>query len=450
MRLWILLALAIPASAIGAEKLSSFAYGLPVKVDGADALYRLMLPPVVYKGAVRRDLGDLRVFNGAEEVVPHAFNPRSATETRKREPVALKLFPLHGEAPAELAGMSLRVQRSASGTLIKLDETPAKAGAQRRLLGYLVDASALEQPVRALELEIKGAATYTGNVTVEASEDLAAWHSFARGPIVSLQHEGAKLEQRRIEFAARKPKYLRVSWHGMPAGAEIAALRAELGDARIDVARQWEAFTAAAPAKDKPGEYEVDTGGVYPADRIVLELPQVNTVAQVQLLSRATADAPWRPVTTTTVYKLRREGAEVESPAIAIAENADRYWLAKVDQKGGGLGAGELKVRVGWLPHEIVWVARGSAPFTLAYGSREAKPSAYAIETVVPGYKRDTDIGAKVAAVGDAAGPRLLGGEAALKKRIDVKKWTLWGALVLGVLFLGWMAWRLMRQMEKK
>ena len=152
-----------------------------------------------------------------------------------------------------------------------------------------------------------------------------------------------------------------------------------------------------------------------------------------------------------------RDGAEVSNPDIAIGANTDRCWLLRVDQKGGGLGAGGPKLLLGWVPNEIVWLARGDPPFTLAYGSRDAKPSAYAIESLVPGYRRDADLDAKVASTEQAApvksvegdAPTVLGGQRALEERIDVKRWSLWAALVIGVGFLGWMAWRLLKQMDK-
>jgi len=244
----------------------------------------------------------------------------------------------------------------------------------------------------------------------------------------------------------------------MPAGAELDALRAEPGDARIDVARQWETVSGRLVA-DKTGDYAFDMQGVFPADRVRFELPQANTVVQVELFSRARNDAPWRPVTRGTAYRLRRDGAEVSSPDFAMSENADRYWLLRVDQKGGGLGTGEPKLLLGWVPNEIVWVARGNPPFTLAYGSRDAKPSAYTIESLIPGYRRDADLDAKLASTEqssaasvkavEADAPAVLGGQRALEERIDVKRWTLWAALVLGVALLGWMAWRLLKQMDK-
>jgi hypothetical protein len=445
------------AGALGAESPSSFAYGAPIRADATQALYRLELPRALYRGVVRRDLGDLRVFNGAGEVVPHAFHPRTGSETQKRDPVALRFFPLHGEEPKQLDGLSLRVERRPSGTIIKLDERAGAPGS-KKLLAYLVDASELQVPVRALDLEVSSAAAYTANVSVESSDDLSAWRMVAAGaPLMSLQHEGAKLEQRRIEFAPRKPKYFRISWSGMPPGASLLALRAEPGDARVDAARQWEPVAGRAIA-DKPGDYAIDTQGQFPADRVRFELPQPNTVVQVQILSRARGDAPWRPVTNALAYRLRRDGIEVSSPDVSIGENADRHWLLRVDQKGGGLGAGEPKLLLGWLPHEIVWVARGNPPFILAYGSRDAKPSAYAIESLVSNYRGDTDLGAKVATVGQLSpasvksvevdAPTVLGGQRVLEKQIDVKQWALWASLVAGVGFLGWMAWRLLKQMD--
>jgi hypothetical protein len=445
------------ASAVCAESPSSFAYGIAIRAEGGEALYRLELPRAVYRGAVRPDLGDLRVFNGAGEVVPHAFRPRASVETQKRAPVALPVFPVYGDDPKQLDGLSLRVERNASGTIVQLDERSRAPASTKKLLAYLADATALKDPVRALEFDVKAGAAYAAKVSVEASDDLSAWRRVAsEAPLLSLKHEGASLEQRRVEFASRKPKYFRITWSGMPQGAVLAALRAELGDARVDVVRQWESVAGLGVA-ERPGDYAFDTQGVFPADRVRFELPQENTVAQIQLFSRArSGEAPWRPVIRGTAYRLRRDGTEVSSPELVIGENADRYWLLRVDQRGGGLGSGSPKLVLGWLANEIVWVARGNPPFTLAYGSRDAKPSAYAIESLVPGFRRDADLDAKVASTeqgavpvkaAEADSPAVLGGQQALEERIDVKRWTLWASLVAGVAFLGWMAWRLVKQM---
>jgi hypothetical protein len=132
----------------------------------------------------------------------------------------------------------------------------------------------------------------------------------------------------------------------------------------------------------------------------------------------------------------------------------------KIDQRGGGIGGGPPVLAAGWVPHRLVFAARGEGPFQLAYGSRDAKPAAYAIATLVPGYKDDASLDLKPAHAGErsqavAIGgartgtPQALGGAAATRERIDWKRWTLWGSLVAAVVLLGLMALRLGRQMSR-
>ena len=80
--------LLVPALA-AAEQPHDFAYGIPLQTSGQDALQELELPRAVYEGVVHPDLADLRVFNGAGEVVAHAFRPRVTTTKEKARPLAV-------------------------------------------------------------------------------------------------------------------------------------------------------------------------------------------------------------------------------------------------------------------------------------------------------------------------------------------------------------------------
>src|SRR6266511_311814 len=103
----------------------------------------------------------------------------------------------------------------------------------------------------------------------------------------------------------------------MPQFAALLALRAEPGDARADVARHGETAVGRL-VEDKTGDSAFATQGVFPADRVRFELPQANTVVQIPLFSRARSDAPWRPVTRETAYRLRRDSTEVSSPDLSV------------------------------------------------------------------------------------------------------------------------------------
>lgn len=188
-----------------------------------------------------------------------------------------------------------------------------------------------------------------------------------------------------------------------------------------------------------------------------LELPQANTIAQIEVLARDKAEQPWRGVARGVAYRLNQQGHEVLSPDIQVSASSERWMMIRVDQRGGGLGSGMPILNAGWVPHQLVFAARVAPPFTLAYGNRGAQAGAMPIESLIPGYREDAGASLRTAKTGvqqvvnvqatSAQPQKELGGEARLQEQIDWKRWSLWGVLGLGVLVLGAMAWRLMKQL---
>lgn len=452
-----LLLLALASAAVGAQdRLSDHPYSAPVVADGAASHYRFALPPAAYRGASRRDLGDLRVFNAAGEPVPYAFAPR---ESQPAAPMvrSVNLFPLHGDREKGLASTNVRVQRTQHGTLVNVSVSDAVPAARRKLIGYIVDTSELKTPQEALVFSWQAHQGFSGHARVEGSEDLKSWHSLAtHAPILFLEHAGARLERNRVELAGTRAKYLRISFQGVAPDFQLKEVRVELRPDKTEPAREW-ASLAAVPGK-APGELLVDTEGHFPVDRLRFVLPQPNTVAQIRLFTRERAEDPWRAAASATAYRLATDGGDLTNPDIRVAANVDRYWRLLVDQKGGGFGAGGVRLQVGWLPHEVVFAARGAGPFTLAYGNKIAKAGALPVSAVLPGDEAQQAVAAKPAKLGEvsgaaAAAPSFFSDPVrflrALADNREAKKWTLWAALLAGVLLLGWMALRLLRDMGK-
>lgn len=451
-------------AAFAAERPAEFAYGIPLEADGKEALYEVTLPAAVYRGVVGAHLADVRVFNGAGEVVPHAWRPRRTAGIEAAKSIGLTLFPLKAEEGASVDGISIRVRRGPGGRS-SVDVTSTSAGArqgvQKRTVGYLVDLTALDHALRAIEFEWQPVPDgFAGKIRVDASDDLGSWRTLvAAAPLVSLEMAGQRLQQKRVELPQQKVKYLRLSWVPQGAGAALPELISASGEPvekMIEAPREW---LVTEPAKgEKPGEYVFDLRGHHPVDRMRLHLPEPNTVVKVEWLARDKSEQPWRPVARGVVYRLRRDGSDITSPDLSIGATTDRYWQLRVDQRGGGVGTGVPKLEAGWVPHTLVFAARGEPPFQLAYGNRDAKAASYSIETLIPGYRDASGPRIRAARAGAqqtinvssarALEQRELGGEARLKDAIDWKRWSLWGALVLGVLILGAMAWRLVRQLD--
>lgn len=441
------------ATAAAQERPSEHPYSAPIALEPGASHYRFAVPAAVYRGASRRDLGDLRIFNGSGEPVPYAFAPR---ETQPPAPAlqAVNLFPLYGDREKGIGATNVRVERTQQGTVVNVSVADAVPASRRRLLGYLLDASEFKAPQEALLLAWQAREGFSGSARVEGSEDLKSWNSLAtNAPILFLEHAGARLERNRVELAGARAKYLRVSFDGVPPDFQLKEARVELRAQKAEPAREWVALRA-APGK-LPGELVVDTQSHYPVDRLKLSLPQANTVAQIQLSTRERPEDPWRHAGSAIAYRLTRNGGELTNPDVQVAVNPDRYWRILVDQKGGGFGAGEVTLELGWLPHEVLFAARGASPFALAYGNKLAKPGAAPLAAVLP---QDEKLAPGSARLGEATGSapsrvslfsdpvRFISG---LFENRELKKWTLWAVLLAGVLLLGWMAHRLLRDMGK-
>lgn len=451
-RITVLLALvATAASAEGSERPGDFAYGIPLSLEADRAFYRVELPGAVYAGSARTDLGDLRVFNADDAMVPYAYVPRPAPARQQRSPVPLPLFPLFAERDGlDASGLSLNVTRNAAGTIVSVTTRDAQSAPERKPVGYLVDAEALTEPLKALTLEwtppLQGMTT---RVRVEASEDLASWRTLATdAPLLDLRYDGRRLLHNRVDLPAVRPKYLRLSW---PAGAApvLDAALAEFADGLQESRREWSEATGTLLA-DRESEYEFDLGGRFPIDRVAIDLPEINAVVPGEFFARATREQPWRPVATLVAYRLRQESGEVSAAPTPVSGAGMRYWLLRIDPKSGGVGRGQLRLRAGWAPQDIVFAARGAGPFVIAYGNPTATSSALPIGTLVPGYAAAPEDSLAAAGSARAGASASLGGTARLRPAHDLRRASLWGVLVLGVVILAWMAWRLSKQMQPR
>jgi hypothetical protein len=422
-----------------------FAYGLPITIKEEAAGYRAPLPLIVYRTVVRADKGDLRVFNGSQQIVPHTLErPRSTLS----EPVItdpLPLFVLRGEPAKALE--SIRITIDSGRARVDAQSGGGTTGTGT-ITSYVLDGrSVMTRPISALELSWpEDAPDYAGRMRVETSDDLGHWRVVVDGaPLAHLRAGEARLTENRIEIPRTAAKFWRLSWTTADAPFEIKSVVAELARGEVEGKRE-RLLVHGTRVAGKPGEFEFDLGARVPADRVNLALPERNTIVEVTLFSRPTPQDTWKYVTRSGFYRLQGDSADAAervNGALTISPNTDRYWLARVEGAAAALGDGIPQLRVEWLPDELVFLARGEGPYTLAFGSAAAEPIKSSLYSL-PG-------GASIrgATFGE---PRSLGGESRLqpvpKKMFSTRSAILWGVLGLGVALLAWMAYRLARELK--
>lgn len=438
--------LALPASAgdPAIPKPADFASGMELRLQGDQPFHRLELPLAVHAQA-RPDLADVRIFNAAGEAVPFAFAHGAAAPVAPTT-TGVPHFPLQAHAdPATAPVLDVKIEQD--GRLLSLQSR--RGGADRGpALSWLFDLSALRQPVQALRLDWTAPADgFSTEARLEGSDDLKAWQPLATAPLLDLAFGGQRLQQKHIAFPTSRFRYLRlVTRQPLPA---LTGAVAELLPATAVAPERW--LEVAGHAGEKPGEYIFDPGARLVATRLELKLPQTNTVAPVEWWVRNRQREEWRPVTRATVYRLRRDGADLASPAVATGAQAGRYWRLRVDPRAGGLGTGTPVLRLAWRPSQLVFLARGTPPFTLAFGQRDAAAAQLPLASLLPGYRPGMEADLPLAAAGPAIS---LGGRNAPAPGAedspppDWKHWLLWAILLLGVGLLAAMARSLLRQKQ--
>jgi hypothetical protein len=432
--------LAVLAATTALSTPKDFAYRMQVNGTGDAAAYRVALPLAVYQKIAHPDLADVRVFNGNGEQVSFAIE-RPAAGTIANAATQLSIFPLKDDSDATLAALRVTIESGKGAINV---QTGGPSPPSDRISAYLVDGRALDVPVSALRLEWPvDAPDFAGRLRVEASDNLSGWRPVAfAAPIANLHSTADRLVEQRVEFPPTKAKFWRLSWAGPAAPFVLTSLFGEPAKQSVDALHE-SMSVAAVSASAKPGEFQYDLGATPPIDRVNLELPDLNTVVDVELLSREHPQDAWHGVRRSGFYRLKSEGEELRNGPVTVTPTSDRYWLVRTDPRQGGLGLSAPHLVVEWVPHEVVFVARGAGPFYVAYGSSEAKAAAVSL-AMLP---------RNVAIVpASLSKPESAGGESLLLPPGTPFPWKtqlLWVVLIVGAGLLGWMAYRLSRDVAK-
>jgi hypothetical protein len=442
-------AIGLASTAVAAEPppREQFAYAIPLQVPDAVPVVTLELPEAVYRDCVDAGLRDLRVLNGAGEVVPYALRRPPAVSAGTVRAVNVPLFPLHGESPDAAAALQLSI----GGGRTQIEVQGGGAQGAPPVSAWLINATSVDAAIGGFEWAWPSdAADFSVNVELEASDDLESWRTVAPyAPLARLRHAGEIFEQRAISFAPTRAKYWRLSLAGageLPAFTAVSAT--PVADAVPVERERAEATGATQPGQ--AGVYLFDLGAQLPVDRVELQLPDINTVAEVEVSARRDPRDEWQEVTRGAVYRLQTASGELTSPPLSAAAQPRRYWRVKVSPRGGGIGRGIPTLRAGWLADQLVFVTRGAGPFELVYGSFAAPAADVALELLLPAGGAARFAAASLPAA-QADEPREAGGREMLEPPPPERPWRvwiLWAALLAGVATLAVLATRLARQMR--
>jgi hypothetical protein len=447
---------------------SDFAWGRAVEAQTRDPLQTLLLDVAVYRGAVAPDLADLRVFNSAGEVVPHAIRPLVDPSEDQGALVEVPLFrlPRSSALAIEAADSStvrardIAIEVAADGAIVRVasDSQAADQGATLPS-AYLIDLSPQKRDglaVAGLDLALSPEpAEFAAALRVEASDDLVHFTPLAaRASLARLDQSGHRIEQSRIELPSASHRYLLLA-AGQPLPVELLSVRARLAPVIAPPPRTRERITGVLTPNERRVEFLFDLGGPIPVDRVQVELPVPNTVIEADLYSAPQESGPWLHHFSGVLYSLDRAEGALRNAEVAVPPIRRRYFKLAVAEKGGGLGGGVPSLEVAWMPEQLLFVARGAGPFALGYGRAQAPRARFDAAALIqsalpPDADPHRDIPRETARLGPV---EAVGDPSVLQPHVrppEPRTIALWCVLVASVAFVLVLSMRLLRRMGSR
>lgn len=439
-------ALGMALSASAQEKPSDFATQVPLSLSGEGPWYRLELPLSVQLNARQTDLGDVRVFNAAGEAQAYALAREAASTRESRTLTDVKWFPLYTSADATERAPGIRVQSSANGTLVEVQPSTQLEAGEEVLRGWLLDASAIKEPLQQLILDWTSERDGFQRFTIEASDDLQHWQSWGEGQVARLTFADERVEQHEVGLPGQSARYLRLLWNSPQSAPALTSAQLQSASTRsLALPLVWSQPLAGTSVK--AGEYTWQLPMGLNVERIQVELSQPNSLAPVTLSGRRESSLPWQPLSNGLLYRLTQGGQDVVQNELQLSGQTVQQLKLVVDERGGGLGADAPTVKFAVRSTQMVFLARGAGPYTLALGNATVKAANLSLSTLIPDYNA-----AKWAALGKASveGATVVSNTStvtsAATSGTNWKKFGLWGVLLLSVLFLAAMAFSLLRK----
>ena len=443
---------AASAAEVDPLRAGDFATGRLIETRSTRALQSADLDLDVYEGSVEPGLADLRVFNARGDTVPHAIRRAPSAPAPEARFEAVPVFRID-EAEADtsskvLGGFEIDAEISEGGAILRLrGPAPSLPGPANRG-AWLVDASGLGgAPVVGLEIGLApSAGDFVAYWRVDATDDLTRFQTLVpRAALARFARGGHEIERVDLKLPATRARYLRLTLIEGVLPAELTNVSARIATPPGPPKRQHLRLLG-EPVPGEPGAFVYTIPGDLPIEGIDVLPGEPNTLLDVQLDSARDAAGPWHRRHSGLVYRLDH-GGTLRSGPIAWRIGDERHLRVTVSPKGGGDRQATPEIDLSWQPAQLVFVARGAAPYTLVYGKRGAPDTAFDANRIVRLAGDELSrLDETTATLGQ---PMMLAGDRAYEtppKPVAWRQIALWAVLLMTVATVLGMSFRLLHK----
>ena len=462
-----------------------------IKSSGGGPYFRLTVPIAVYPTAAHVDLSDVRIRNATGVLVPHAWLNEATTEIQILTDIAA-FYPVVAPKNGESIGssdLSLEFKQKADGSLLTV--RTKRPPLVKEKSDWVIDASQINGSLLQARFTVDDETEGLFPLTLESSDDLRHWRTVnADGQIAVLKRLGEKIEKLAVDLNGIRAKFLRLHWQESGQTTAIKSVTIDsVQQDEVVTPMQWSAPINASSCTENYCDYPLPAR--TPLDSLRISLSEQNTLAAItvsaQLPAQKIQNFRSRPhplyvlrhkrqppavaaeevanvvIGQSVAYRLKQDNGEVLSENLAL--DGGIYTRLRIQTQGpiSLLGQSPPSIEVASTPRTLLFLGRGSAPFSLHWGVDDVG-RALPLAMLVPDYQPNKPLRASIATVETIdipipavakEAPPVAKSESPTKAEQSDKTTTpnnkiwLWAALAVGLLLLAGMAWSLFSSMAK-
>ena len=460
--------------------LAAFAMQAPIELGGDGPYYQMTVPMAVYATSLSSSLADLRIHNSTGQAVPFGWLGEQALDPVWHSAV-VPIFAVARAKTANIDGAVTGFTLRGDGRLqVQKTAKPVEKSAR----DWIFDASQLQGNLVRARLELAGNPQGLFGFALDASDDLKHWQNLsAHEQLTRLNHAGSQIEDLAVDLQNTRARYLRLRWLDERAAPAIKSVHMDSADhlAARPPALEWSKRLTPNQCGQSFCDYPLPIN--TPLDSLRIHLPERNTLASVSIYglapvaverkrhrhslnplhvlhtkSKPAESGPGEQyIAQTVAYRLQVPGApalEALSPVVALDGQSYTALRIRTDGPFTLLGNTPPSIEFAVAPRALMFLARGSAPFSAHWGAKEKDGAALALSTLIPGYdpsKRSKTGRGVMHIVAPASSPAATPALAAsVPSKTPTSKVWLWAALAAGLVLLGGMVWSLLGSMKRQ
>lgn len=421
-------------------------------LDGqAGSVLSFTLSEAVHKGLELTTFQDLCVFDADGTPVPFQLRAPQGISQRLEVEKELPYFMWQPEKPEAKTPGTMDIEINAKGGIVRIKgqtDDLARPGPVSYLLDMQAFFDAAASPVsregqaftaadlreRAVRVLLGGDEPFMVSVTMKTSADLDSWVGIGKPQMLVRTRQGdVTLERDSLALPGTAKRYLLLQFADSDIPIFSFAAKAIFDKTTHEIR---ETIVPGALSENKRvAAYTLP--GRFPVTAVGFDLPQADMMA-VRLMGTDTPDKPYTQYASGFIYRLEKDGVTVTGEPFPVTRSS-HYWNV--------VAAGDIPfavapgMRIYWQPRELLFLARGKGPWTLAFGRRTA---VQASDLPMLG-QGDVQLAREIASAPDTGTVT----PPPVAKKEEGREWILWAVLILAVAFLSGVTVWLVRSMKK-